>query len=59
MVFFFERVKKELLHELGHTFGLGHCQDKGCIMSFSNSVLEVDLKGLGFCSKCEGVLRVS
>ncbi|MFX0106166.1 MAG: hypothetical protein ACFE75_11835, partial [Candidatus Hodarchaeota archaeon] len=28
------RILKEAIHELGHTFGLGHC-DKSCIMRFS------------------------
>ncbi len=54
---FFERVKKELLHELGHTFGLGHCQDRRCVMSFSNSVFEVDIKGSDFCPRCKSLLR--
>ncbi len=57
---FLERVLKEVIHELGHTFGLGHCRDRRCVMSFSNSVMEVDLKGADFCPLCrrrlEGLL---
>jgi archaemetzincin len=31
------RALKEAMHELGHTFGLGHCADPGCVMWFSNT----------------------
>ena len=50
---FFERTFKEVNHELGHTFGLGHCPDPGCVMSFSNSLVEVDRKGRFFCGSCK------
>ena len=49
---FKERVMKEVIHELGHTFGLGHCPNKNCVMSFSNSIKEVDRKGSNFCEEC-------
>ncbi|WP_448588539.1 archaemetzincin family Zn-dependent metalloprotease [Thermocrinis sp.] len=49
---FFERVFKEINHELGHTFGLLHCPTPGCVMNFSNSVLEVDRKSKDFCERC-------
>ena len=49
-----ERVQKEVLHELGHTFGLTHCPDTMCVMHFSNSVREIDHKVLGYCSACSG-----
>ncbi len=47
----FERALKEAIHELGHTFGLGHCHNKQCVMSFSNSLSEVDEKGTDFCEE--------
>ncbi len=53
---FFERVYKEVNHELGHTFGLLHCKRPGCVMNFSNSLLEVDAKGKFFCEKCNKIL---
>ncbi|RLF28477.1 MAG: hypothetical protein DRN14_04130, partial [Thermoplasmata archaeon] len=31
-----ERLLKEVVHELGHTFGLRHCPNPSCVMSFSN-----------------------
>jgi len=51
------RLLKECLHELGHTFGLVHCPDNGCLMSRSNSVLEVDQKRTAFCRDCRQRLR--
>jgi len=53
---FFERVFKEINHELGHTFGLTHCSIPGCVMNFSNSVFEVDQKSRYLCPKCKGKL---
>ena len=32
-----ERLLKESLHELGHTYGLRHCPDYTCVMSSSNA----------------------
>jgi len=46
------RAVKEALHELGHTFMLRHCRNKRCVMSFSNSIRDVDTKGDKFCGKC-------
>jgi archaemetzincin len=47
-----ERLCKEAVHELGHCFGLRHCQTPGCVMGRSPSVREVDEKGLGLCGDC-------
>lgn len=49
---FRERVVKETVHELGHLFFLEHCE-KPCVMSFSNSILDVDEKSSEFCDKCK------
>ena len=49
---FKERVKKEVIHELGHLFGLTHCEDPHCVMHFSNSLLDTDVKSYNFCKKC-------
>lgn len=50
---FYERVEKEAVHELGHTFGLVHCKRFDCVMHFSNSIEQVDLKSNIFCESCE------
>ena len=52
----FERTVKEAVHELGHTFGMGHCADSRCIMYFSNSLEDTDRKGPSFCPECRGKL---
>jgi archaemetzincin len=46
------RLVKECLHELGHTFGLVHCPEVACVMSRSNSVLDVDQKRAALCGDC-------
>ena len=33
---FNDRIAKEAIHELGHSFGLFHCNNKRCVMYFSN-----------------------
>ena len=53
---FRERVLKESIHELGHIFGLAHCPDEACIMHFSNTIADTDVKGPGFCARCGTLL---
>ncbi len=47
-----ERIVKEVVHELGHTFRLSHCDDYGCVMASSHSVEWIDLKSASFCRHC-------
>ncbi len=47
-----ERLVKEATHEIGHVLGLKHCGNRRCVMSFSNSVLDVDAKSDEFCEVC-------
>ena len=46
------RLLKEAMHELGHTFGLLHCDVPGCVMGRSASLRHVDGKDSGFCGDC-------
>lgn len=55
-VLFQERAIKEAVHELGHTYGLGHCSDSRCVMHFSNSLADTDIKGARFCERCRAEL---
>jgi len=52
---FMERMRKEALHEVGHMLGLRHCSNL-CVMRYSNSVREVDMKPAAFCSACAEAL---
>ena len=45
------RVFKEAIHELGHTFGLGHCEDL-CVMRFSKTLNDIDKKPPNYCGAC-------
>ncbi len=53
-----ERTLKESVHELGHTYGLRHCPDKKCVMHFSNSLMDTDVKSRSLCSNCAKKLMV-
>ncbi len=53
----FERMMKEAVHELGHTFALKHCPEKSCVMHFSNSILDIDVKEKEFCPLCKEKLK--
>jgi archaemetzincin len=52
-----DRSYKEILHELGHNFGLVHCKDWECVMHVSNSVEEIDIKGNYYCVSCQKKIR--
>ena len=47
-----DRATKEIVHELGHTFGLEHCPNSKCVMHFSNSLADTDVKEAYFCTEC-------
>lgn len=53
----FERLVKESVHELGHLFGLVHCQRGKCVMASSNYVEGIDLKAAEFCDRCLRAVR--
>jgi len=51
-----QRLVKEAVHELGHTFGLRHCPDWRCVMTSSHAVERLDVKTAEFCARCQGVV---
>ena len=51
-----ERLLKEAVHELGHTFSLRHCDDWRCVMTSSHGVERLDVKGAEFCFLCARVV---
>lgn len=53
----FQRLEKEVVHELGHTFGLYHCHQFECVMRSSTYVEEIDLKRLSPCNDCSELLE--
>lgn len=48
-----DRTRKEIIHELGHTFGLIHCMDTKCVMKSSTYVEDIDQKSHHLCNKCK------
>ncbi len=52
------RTLKEVMHELGHVFGLEHCRNPRCVMHFSNSVMDTDLKDWMYCDVCKRKLEM-
>lgn len=51
------RLRKEVVHELGHTLGLIHCPASYCAMRLSTSILHVDVKQDRLCEACEAAAR--
>ncbi|HEX9916283.1 MAG TPA: archaemetzincin family Zn-dependent metalloprotease [candidate division Zixibacteria bacterium] len=52
-----DRLRKEAIHELGHTFGLIHCRNILCVMHPSTYAEEIDFKSMNFCKSCASILE--
>jgi archaemetzincin len=50
------RLVKECVHEVGHTFGLTHCRNRGCVMGRANTIHDVDAKDATLCRECRVTL---
>jgi archaemetzincin len=51
-----DRFGKEIIHELGHMFGLIHCHNPECVMRSSTYVEDIDQKNQSLCPKCKAQL---
>jgi archaemetzincin len=52
-----DRLLKEAVHELGHTFGLIHCTQPNCVMNSSTYVENIDLKPADLCPLCQKSIK--
>jgi archaemetzincin len=53
---FAQRVAKEAVHELGHTFNLRHCRENTCVMHYGRGIEDVDKKSNQLCGYCKVLL---
>lgn len=47
------RLGKCAIHEIGHTYGLVHCDDQECVMAAAHAVEWIDLKTDRLCDTCQ------
>lgn len=54
----YNRLRKVIIHEIGHNLGLRHCSDDQCLMSAANGNMEILNKKTGdFCTSCRKKLN--
>lgn len=57
---FLERCVKEAVHEIGHTLGLPHDEERPeCVMHFSHTLGDTDRKGRTYCPACASKAEVT
>ena len=54
-----DRFRKEVIHELGHTFGLKHCHLPACVMRSSTYVEDIDQKSQHLCFNCRSEIGLA
>lgn len=53
-----ERIAKVAVHEIGHTFGLQHCQTNQCVMQDAEGkAATVDANSIKFCPDCRRKIK--
>lgn len=51
------RIVRTTIHEIGHAFGLPHCETQRCLMRMSSSPYDSDTRGNEFCADCVRRIR--
>lgn len=51
------RLKKVLVHELGHCFGMIHCDDVTCAMYLANNIFTLDNRKENYCRRCTDFIK--
>lgn len=52
-----ERLAKVAVHEIGHTLGLDHCPNLGCLMEDAMGKVVTTDREHDFCERCRGLAR--
>jgi archaemetzincin len=53
------RLAKVAVHEAGHTLGLDHCPNRGCLMEDAEGRVATCDREYDFCARCRGLLAAS
>lgn len=56
---FYERYYKVLVHEVGHTLGRAHCENRHCAMRDDRTLADLDVSPQRFCAKCSEALQAA
>jgi archaemetzincin len=54
-----ERLAKVAVHEAGHTLGLDHCPNRGCLMEDAEGRVATCDREYDFCARCRGLLAAA